>query len=145
MIAPRSATVESVATAEPYSPICAKEDVMTPAISDLTARFSGQLLQPTDAGYDEARRVHNGLIDKRPGLIARCLNVADIVDAVNLAHDGGLEVAVKGGGHNVAGRATIGSNFRWRPMSAESSAADPYRRVLSFSRAFAAIVSISPR
>src|SRR5437867_1465832 len=77
------------------------------SVSDLAARFSGQLLQPTDAGYDDARRVHNGLIDKRPTLIARCRNVADIVDAVNLAHDNNLEVAVKGGGHNVSGRATI--------------------------------------
>jgi len=57
------------------------------SVSDLAARFSGQLLQPTDAGYDDARRVHNGLIDKRPTLIARCRNVADIVDAVNLARD----------------------------------------------------------
>jgi len=79
----------------------------TLSVSDLTARFSGQLLQPTDTGYDDARRVHNGLIDKRPTLIARCRNVADIVDAVNLARENKLEVAVKGGGHNVAGRGTI--------------------------------------
>jgi FAD/FMN-containing dehydrogenase len=77
------------------------------SVSDLAARFSGQLLQQADAGYDDARRVHNGLIDKRPTLVARCRNVADIVDAINLARDNNLEVAVKGGGHNVAGRATI--------------------------------------
>ena len=52
-------------------------------------------------------RVHNGLIDKRPALIARCRGVADIVDAVKLARDQKLEVAVRGGGHNVAGRSTI--------------------------------------
>lgn len=79
----------------------------TLSVSDLAARFSGQLLQQTDPGYDDARRVHNGLIDKRPSLIACCRNVADIVDAVNLARDNSLEVAVKGGGHNVAGRGTI--------------------------------------
>jgi FAD/FMN-containing dehydrogenase len=79
----------------------------TLSVSDLAARFSGQLLQPTDTGYDDARRVHNGLIDKRPTLIARCRNVADIVDAVNLARENNLEVAVKGGGHNVAGRGTL--------------------------------------
>lgn len=77
------------------------------SVSDLATRFSGQLVQPADAGYDDARRVHNGLIDKRPSLIARCRNTADIVDAVSLARDNNLEVAVKGGGHNVAGRATI--------------------------------------
>jgi FAD/FMN-containing dehydrogenase len=51
--------------------------------------------------------VHNGLIDKRPALIAHCRGVADVVDSVKLARDFGLEVAVRGGGHNVAGRATV--------------------------------------
>lgn len=77
------------------------------AISELSAIFGGQLLQPGDAGYDEARRVHNGLIDKRPAVIARCHGTADIVDAIVLARKLGLEIAVRGGGHNVAGRATI--------------------------------------
>jgi FAD/FMN-containing dehydrogenase len=76
-------------------------------VGELSGTFSGQLLRPADAGYDEARRVHNGLVDKRPALIARCRGVADVVDAVNLTRKLGLEVAVRGGGHNVAGRATI--------------------------------------
>lgn len=76
-------------------------------IADLASRFSGQLLQPFDAGYDDARRVHNGLVDKRPFLIARCRNTADVADAVNFAREHSLEVAVRGGGHNVAGRATV--------------------------------------
>jgi FAD/FMN-containing dehydrogenase len=74
-------------------------------VSELSARFSGALLLPGEDGYDKARRVHNGLIDKRPALIARCLGTADIVDAVNFARTRGLEVAVRGGGHNVAGKA----------------------------------------
>jgi FAD/FMN-containing dehydrogenase len=69
--------------------------------------FTGQLLRPTDHGYDDVRRVHNGLIDKRPSIVARCLGVADVADAVQLARTLGLEVSVRGGGHNVAGRATI--------------------------------------
>ena len=77
------------------------------AIVDLATTFSGQFLTPGDAGYDEARRVHNGLVNKRPALIARCRGVADVVDAVGLARKLGLEVAIRGGGHNVAGRATI--------------------------------------
>jgi len=77
------------------------------AVSELRAKFAGRLLQPTDAAYDEARRVHNGLIDKRPALIAQCQGMADIVDAVHLARRLQLAVAVRGGGHNVAGRATI--------------------------------------
>src|SRR5262249_20629007 len=77
------------------------------AVAHLTPVFSGQLLLPTDAGYDDARKVHNGLVDKRPALIARCSGVADVANATNLTRKLGLEVAVRGGGHNVAGRATI--------------------------------------
>ncbi len=72
---------------------------------DLRARFNGSLLAPGDNGYEAARHVHNGLIDKRPGLIARCLTTADVVDAVNLGREQAAEVSVRGGGHNVAGKA----------------------------------------
>jgi len=72
---------------------------------EMRTSFSGSLIGPGDAGYEEARRVHNGLIDKRPALIARCLTTADVVDAVHLARERELEVAVRGGGHNVAGKA----------------------------------------
>ena len=67
--------------------------------------FLGDLLQSGDDGYDAARQVHNGLIDKRPGLIARCREPSDVAAAVELARDGQLEVSVRGGGHSVAGRA----------------------------------------
>ena len=77
------------------------------AAKKLASTFSGQLLQPADVGYDDARKVHNGLVDKRPALIARSGGVADVVGAVELARNLSLEVAVRGGGHNVAGRATI--------------------------------------
>ncbi len=72
---------------------------------ELAGAFNGSLVAPGDAGYDLARAVHNGLIDKRPGLIARCHNVADVRDAVNFGRETGLEISVRGGGHNVAGRA----------------------------------------
>jgi FAD/FMN-containing dehydrogenase len=72
----------------------------------LAKSFAGQILRPADPGYDDARKVHNGLIDKHPALIARCRGVADAAGAVKLARDQGLEVAIRGGGHNVAGRAT---------------------------------------
>lgn len=77
------------------------------ALSDLTTAFAGRLLQPGEAGYDEARRVHNGLIDRSPALIAQCRGLADIVDAVSYGRASGLTIAVRGGGHNVAGRATV--------------------------------------
>ncbi|HEX6762081.1 MAG TPA: FAD-binding oxidoreductase [Gaiellaceae bacterium] len=72
---------------------------------ELRAGFSGSLHEPDAEGYDDARRVHNGLIDRRPALIARCRNTADVADAIRFARAHGLEVCVRGGGHNVAGRA----------------------------------------
>ena len=77
------------------------------AIGQAARSFSGQLLRPADPGYDAARRVHNGLIDRQPAAIARCHGVADVIDAVKLARTLDLDVAVRGGGHNVAGHATL--------------------------------------
>src|SRR3954447_6482275 len=81
------------------------------AAADLEPSFGGQLLTPKHEGYEEARKVHNGLVDKRPALISRCRSVADVVDALSLAPKLGLEVEVRGGGHTVAGRATIDSGI----------------------------------
>jgi FAD/FMN-containing dehydrogenase len=80
-------------------------DVTDP--DQLRLSFSGLVLEAGAPGYDEARRVHNGLIDRRPTLIARCQNTADIADAVRFARQAGLDISVRGGGHNVAGRAVI--------------------------------------
>src|SRR4051812_3384449 len=74
-------------------------------LDQIARTFSGSLLQPNDTGYDQARRVHNGLVDRRPAIIARCAGAADIADAIKLARNQNLEVTVRGGGHNVAGRA----------------------------------------
>jgi FAD/FMN-containing dehydrogenase len=71
------------------------------------AIFSGDLLRPGDDGYDRARQVHNGLIDKQPALIARCRNTADIVGALDLAEKFGMEISVRGGGHSIAGRGVV--------------------------------------
>src|SRR5215217_1656026 len=69
------------------------------------SRLRGQLLRPGDAGYEEARLIWNGVIDKRPAFIARCAGVGDVIDSVNFARENDLLVAVRGGGHNVAGNA----------------------------------------
>src|SRR5882762_3363804 len=74
-------------------------------LETFAAPFSGTLLRPGDDRYEEARRIHNGVINKHPALIARCLNTADVIDAVNIGREEGLEISVRGGGHNVAGRA----------------------------------------
>ena len=67
------------------------------------SRFDGRLLTPGDPGYDSARSVWNGMIDRRPTLIARCASVADVVTAVRTARERDLEIGVRCGGHNIAG------------------------------------------
>jgi FAD/FMN-containing dehydrogenase len=74
-------------------------------LANLADEVSGSVLGPEDAGYDAARAVHNGLIDRRPALIVRCRTTSDVVAALALARRAGLEVSIRGGGHNVAGRA----------------------------------------
>ena len=76
-------------------------------ISNLLHDFSGKLLEPGDAGYHEARQLHNGMVNKHPALIAQCQNADDIAAAVVFGREQNLPVAVRGGGHNVAGRATV--------------------------------------
>ena len=72
----------------------------------LRQRHRGPLITPDDPRYDEGRRVWNAMIDKRPAIIARCRGAADVVAAVNFARDSGLSLAVRGGGHSIAGRST---------------------------------------
>src|SRR4051794_11712471 len=72
-------------------------------LQQLRGRFRGTLLRPGEEGYDEARRVWNGAIDRRPALIARCAGTDDIQAAVRFAREHGLSVAVRGGGHSVLG------------------------------------------
>jgi FAD/FMN-containing dehydrogenase len=74
-------------------------------VHELAGRISGRVLTPGQPGYDEARAVHNGLIDKHPAVIVRCRASEDVVAALAIARRAGLEVSVRGGGHNVAGRA----------------------------------------
>jgi FAD/FMN-containing dehydrogenase len=74
-------------------------------VDTLRAQLSGDALGPGDAAYEDARRVHNGLIDRHPALIARCRGTADVQAAVRFGREHGLEIAVRGGGHNVAGNA----------------------------------------
>src|SRR5919198_765068 len=94
----------------------------------LREAFSGQLLAPGEPGYDEARRIHNGLIDKHPALIARCLHTADAVDAVNFGREEGLEISVRGGGHNVAGKAVTEGGLMIDLSLMKGIHVDPERR-----------------
>jgi FAD/FMN-containing dehydrogenase len=73
-------------------------------VDAFSVSISGTVLQPGEDHYEVARRVHNGLIDKRPALIARCRGLADVSAAVDFARETGLEISIRGGGHNIAGR-----------------------------------------
>ena len=83
-------------------------------IKDLEAlahQIRGYLIQPQDATYDEARRLWNGMFDKRPAAIVQCAGVADVIAAVRFARDRNLLVAIRGGAHNVAGLASYDGGF----------------------------------
>ncbi|MCD2195372.1 FAD-binding oxidoreductase [Actinomycetospora endophytica] len=77
--------------------------IATAPFDELAASLRGDLITPADAGYDAARAVYNGMIDKRPAAIARCRDTADVVTAVGFARRHDLEIAVRGGGHHAAG------------------------------------------
>jgi len=75
------------------------------ALAGLRASMRGTILTPSDSPYDEARRIWNGMIDRRPSVIARPSGAADVMAAVRFARDRGMAVSVRGGGHNIAGAA----------------------------------------
>src|SRR5207244_12933637 len=72
-------------------------------VQTFQASLRGELIRPGDAAYDDARKVYNAMIDRRPALIARCAGVADVITAVNFARENNVLVAVRSGGHNAAG------------------------------------------
>lgn len=76
----------------------------TPAFDDLAGMLRGELITPANGSYDEARKLWNGLVDKRPAAIARCTGVADVMAVIDYARTRGIAVSVRGGGHNVAGK-----------------------------------------
>src|SRR5580693_5419606 len=77
------------------------------AKTKLRESLRGTVIERGDAEYEEARALYNGMIDKRPLLIARCVDVADVMAAVNFGRDNGLRIAIRGGGHNGPGLASV--------------------------------------
>src|SRR6266496_3645740 len=73
------------------------------AIADFKANLRGRLIEPGDKDYDEARKVYNGMIHKKPRLIACCVDVADVIRSVNFARENDVLLAIRGGGHNAGG------------------------------------------
>jgi hypothetical protein len=98
------------------------------AVQALRARLHGPLLRPDDAGYDEARKVWNGMIDRRPALIARCAGVSDVIAAVKFARTHEVLVSVRGGGHNAPGNAVCQGGLMIDLGGMRSVRVDPIRR-----------------
>ena len=98
------------------------------AIETFRTSVRGELLRPVDAGYETARNVWNGMIDKRPALIIRCTGVADVIGAVQFARTHDLLVAVRGGGHNVAGHAVCNGGLMIDLSRMKGLRVDPVRR-----------------
>jgi len=113
-------------------------DVSTPpqvalddaAVATLRASARGQTLLPGDDGYDAARVVWNAMIDRRPALIVRAAGVADVIAAVNFARDSGLPVSIRGGGHNVAGKAVCDDGVMIDLSLMKGIRVDPARRTV---------------
>lgn len=103
--------------------------VTTTLIDQLRRESSGAVLTAADAGYDEARVIFNAMIDKRPAVIAQCATKADVQAAIRFARDGGLEIAVRGGGHSVAGNALVEGGLVIDLRRMNAVAVDPAARV----------------
>jgi FAD/FMN-containing dehydrogenase len=99
-------------------------------IQEFEAGLRGRMLRPGDEGYDLARRHYNALIDKHPAMIVQCAGVADVIAAVNCARTHRFLVAVRGGGHNVAGRALVDGGMVIDLSHLKGIGVDPTRRTI---------------
>jgi len=100
------------------------------AVDELKSRFRGEVLLPADAGYDSARAIWNGIFDRRPAIIARCVGTGDVVNAVTFARDNRLLLAVKGGGHNSAGNAACDGGIMIDLSLMRRANVDPKKRTV---------------
>jgi hypothetical protein len=87
------------------------------AVRELKSKVSGQVLLPSEPGYDEARTVWNAMIDRRPTVIVRRVSAQDVIHAVRTAREQKLVLAVRGGGHNIAGNASATAQFVLKSMA----------------------------
>lgn len=100
----------------------------TAEVEGLKAALRGQLLLPGDDGYEGARKIHNGMIDRRPAMIARCAGVADVMRAVSFARASELAISVRGGGHGIAGFAVCEGGMMIDLSPMKSVRVDPAER-----------------
>jgi FAD/FMN-containing dehydrogenase len=97
-------------------------------IQEFSQTLSQPLIMPADRGYDEARSIWNGMVDNKPAMIAKCLNVDDIIKCVNFAQAHDLLISIKGGGHNVAGRAVCDGGLMMNLSQMNRVVVDPVKR-----------------
>ena len=97
-------------------------------VDDFRASLRGQLLVPSSAGYDDARKVWNGMFDRKPALIARCAGAADVVQSVNFARSHGLLLAVRGGGHSLSGQSVCDNGLMIDLSQMNGVRVDPTRQ-----------------
>lgn len=97
-------------------------------VDSFKSSLRGDLISPSDVVYDEGRKVYNAMIDRRPGLIAYCVDVADVITSVNFARDNNLDVAVRGGGHNGGGLGIVDDGLVIDLSSMKGVRVDPATR-----------------
>jgi FAD/FMN-containing dehydrogenase len=100
-------------------------------LAELQSELRGAVIGPADLEYDIARKIHNGMIDKRPAVIARCTGVADVKAALQFGLDHRLPIAVRGGGHNVAGKAVVDNGIVIDLSGMKGMRVDPFNQVAS--------------
>ncbi len=98
---------------------------------ELRMGFAGEIIVPGDPAYDAARTIFNAMIDRRPALIVQCAGVADVVRAVRFGRERGLEIAVRGGGHGVAGRALAEGGLVIDLRRMNAATVDPVARTVT--------------
>ena len=101
-----------------------------PTLDELRARVNGQTIVPGDAAYEEARKVYNGMIDRRPGVIVRCTDVADVMASIQFAREQGKDLSIRGGSHSVPGFGTNDDGVVIDLAPMKSVRVDPHARTV---------------
>jgi FAD/FMN-containing dehydrogenase len=102
--------------------------VVTPDVQDLRTAITGQVFVPDDPGYDQARTVWNGAIDRRPAVIARCATASDVAAAIGFGRRRNLEIAVRGGAHSTAGTSVVENGLQIDLSAMRTVTVDPVAR-----------------
>jgi FAD/FMN-containing dehydrogenase len=102
--------------------------VVSPHVQALRTAIAGQVFVPDDPGYDQARVVWNGAIDRRPAVIVRCTNAGDVSDAIGFARQQGLEIAVRGGAHSTSGSCVVDAGLQIDLSGMRGVSVDPGAR-----------------